>query len=209
MDSRPKLMIYGAGSAAKQFVCEYRDLGKYKDKYDFVGFIDDAVTGKICDFPVIGTAKEIQGLFNEGIDHILVSLMSDAVKRLDKILWLEEMGFKFPSLTGTKYIPKEIKLGKGVYIQDTAVLLGCDHEIGDYSVIGANSVIERAKIGKGTIISPNTFIGTGAVIGDAVRIYPFATISPRVTVGDGCIIYPYALVHKNMGDDSIKKKYDK
>lgn len=58
-----------------------------------------------------------------------------------------------------------LEVGKGVTIGHNAMLHGCT--VGDYSLIGINSVIlNGAKIGKYCIIGANSLIGEGKVIPD-------------------------------------------
>lgn len=58
-----------------------------------------------------------------------------------------------------------LTLGTGVTIGHNAMLHGCT--VGDYSLIGINSVIlNGAKIGKHCIIGANSLIGEGKVIPD-------------------------------------------
>ncbi|RRV08236.1 gamma carbonic anhydrase family protein [Pseudomonas sp. v388] len=58
-----------------------------------------------------------------------------------------------------------LEVGKGVTIGHNAMLHGCT--VGDYSLIGINTVIlNGAKIGKYCIIGANSLIGEGKVIPD-------------------------------------------
>ena len=58
-----------------------------------------------------------------------------------------------------------LTIGKGVTVGHKVMLHGC--EIGDYSLIGINSVIlNGAKIGKNCLIGANTLIPEGKVIPD-------------------------------------------
>ncbi len=59
----------------------------------------------------------------------------------------------------------KLEIGEGVTIGHKAMLHGC--KIGDYSLIGINSVIlNGAKIGRHCLIGANTLIPEGAVIPD-------------------------------------------
>jgi carbonic anhydrase/acetyltransferase-like protein (isoleucine patch superfamily) len=58
-----------------------------------------------------------------------------------------------------------LEIGKGVTIGHNVMLHGCS--VGDYSLIGINSVIlNGAKIGKYCLIGANSLIGEGKVIPD-------------------------------------------
>lgn len=62
-----------------------------------------------------------------------------------------------------------LTIGKGVTVGHKVMLHGC--EIGDYSLIGINSVIlNRVKIGKHCLIGANTLIPEGKEIPDGVMV---------------------------------------
>lgn len=201
---KPKLIIYGAGDNGGRFACEYRDIGKYS-AFDLVGFIDDFKNGSVAGFPILGSKERLPQLKEEGIDNIVVSLVTDPIKRLETCLELEEMGFKFPSFY--PYLPKEMVIGKGVFMYDNVTLLGIHQEIGDFSIIGPYVTLEgETKIGKGVILSPYTFIGHGSEIGDATVFYPKSSCLLHIKVGKNCVIFPNKIVHKNLEDNKKKDK---
>ena len=63
----------------------------------------------------------------------------------------------------------KLNIGKGVTVGHKAMLHGCD--IGDYSLVGINSVIlNGAKVGKHCLIGANTLIPEGMVIPDGSMV---------------------------------------
>lgn len=63
----------------------------------------------------------------------------------------------------------KLNIGKGVTVGHKAMLHGC--EIGDYSLVGINSVIlNGAKVGKHCLIGANTLIPEGMVIPDGSMV---------------------------------------
>lgn len=63
----------------------------------------------------------------------------------------------------------KLDIGKGVTVGHKAMLHGC--EIGDYSLVGINSVIlNGAKVGKHCLIGANTLIPEGMVIPDGSMV---------------------------------------
>jgi acetyltransferase-like isoleucine patch superfamily enzyme len=211
---RPKLIIYGAGQVGGEFASRYRDLGTYSKKYDLVGFIDDAKTGEACGFPIKGTSKDLQKILDEGVDHVFISLLFDPIKRLEKFFELKTMGFKFPSLTNfpleeDRYFSQDAKIGEGVLIHKSAEFIGVDFTIGDYSVISAQTVIEKSIIGKGVLIQPGVKVGHGSVIGDATVMYMDSRCVPDTIIGKKCRINIGAIAHRNVPDGKTIGTYDK
>ena len=199
---KPKLVIYGAGDNGGRFAFEYRELKKYPD-FELVGFVDDFKRGEFAGFPILGTGKDLPHLKDNGIDQIMVSLFKDPVSRLEKCLEIEDMGFDFPSITPP--VPEETYLGKGVFIHKTAVLLGLDIHLGDFSVLGPHTTVEgRTRIGKGVILAPYAFVGHDSTIGDATFLYPRSSCLPGKIIGKACKVYPHVLVHKDLADGKVK-----
>jgi acetyltransferase-like isoleucine patch superfamily enzyme len=208
MDERKKLLIYGAGDMAGQFISEYDVLRKYSDEYDLVGLIDDKKTGAVNGIPIKGTGKDLPDLLNEGIDNILIFLLFNPVKRLDLCFKIKEMGYNFPSLINT-YIPTQAKIGEGVYVHKSADFLGVNFEIGDFSIISAQTVIERSKIGKGVLIQPGAKVLYDSTIGDGTVMNANSICVPNTTIGKGCTININAIAHHNVADGKTIRTYDK
>jgi UDP-2-acetamido-3-amino-2,3-dideoxy-glucuronate N-acetyltransferase len=90
----------------------------------------------------------------------------------------------------TKIIAPDVKLGKGVKINDFVNLYGC--EIGDNTHIGPFVEIQKGvKIGNNCKIQSHTFICEGVTIGDQVFLGHNVTFIndrfPRATTADGSL----------------------
>jgi carbonic anhydrase/acetyltransferase-like protein (isoleucine patch superfamily) len=109
------------------------------------------------------------------------------------------------------YLRQQPRLGRGVYIASTAVVIG-DVTMGDYSSVWYNAVvrgdINRIVIGKGTNIQDNAVIHLAdeyaAILGDYVTVGHSAvvhacTIGNEVLVGMGAVVLDGAVV----GDQCI------
>lgn len=195
--SKPKLVIYGVGDNAKEFVYRHKYEGLQED-YNVVGFIDDFLDKGFLDVNVIGRREDLLRLKKEGIDNIIVFLLENPRKRLETCLELEEMGFKFPS--SKPRFNMGIEIGKGVYIHDTATFLGIGgQKISDFSIIGPYVTVEGGvKIGKGVILSPYVCLHKNADIGDGTVFYTRSTCFPNKKVGEGCIIGAHSIVKKSL-----------
>lgn len=202
---KPKLIIYGAGDNGNKFAQDYRSLGR-KNHFNLIGFVDDYREGQFSGFPILGKKKDLPNLRKQGIENIIVTLFGNPVRRLETCLEIERMGYSFPSLHHD--IPDKTKIGKGVYIHPTAVLLGFDQELGDFSVVGPYATIEgRIKTGKGVVFCPYTFIGHSSVIGDGTVFYPRSTCLPNTNIGKKCIVGPNALVRGKVDDHRSVLRY--
>ncbi|WP_127141936.1 UDP-3-O-(3-hydroxymyristoyl)glucosamine N-acyltransferase [Flagellimonas marinaquae] len=147
---------------------------------DFVG--DD-------DFPVLGM-NEIH-VVEEG-DIVFV----DHPKYYDKAL---------QSKATVVLINKEVECPKG------KALLVSDDPFRDFNKLtryfkpfesAAFSISESAKIGEGTVIQPNVFIG------NHVRIGKNCVIHPNVTIYDGCVLGDHVTIHAGtvLGADAFYYK---
>ncbi len=192
---KPKLVVYGAGDNAREFIYRYKNEALQKG-YNLVGLIDDFSNKGFLDVNVIGNRNDLPRLKEEGIDNIIVFLLENPRKRLETCFELERMGFKFPS--SKLRFNTGMELGKGVYVHDTATFLGIGNQkIGDFSIIGPYSTIEGdVEIGKGVILSPYVCLQKGAKIGDRTIFYTRSTCYPYVNVGENCIIGAHAIVNK-------------
>lgn len=84
--------------------------------------------------------------------------------------------------------------GKPSGVAESAVIhsearLADDVAVGDYCIIEAG-----AKIGAGTSIFAQVYIGQNAKIGENVLIYPGVRILHDCVIGDNCIIHPNAVL---------------
>lgn len=200
---KQKLVIYGAGKTAEKIVFDYNCGGLYtpKSQFDIVGFIDDNKIGSFAGLPILGKKEDLPKLLNEGIDNIVVMLLTDTVKRLSLCKEIEQMGFKFPSFHPV--LPSNI--GKGVYVHESSTFLGIPRQIKDFSIISAYVTLEGGvSIGEGVFICPYVFLGCESEVGDASILYPRSSLKPGIKVGANCIIGPHLYIHKNLSDNSKK-----
>ena len=92
--------------------------------------------------------------------------------------------------TGRRVIASDVKLGRGVKLNDFVNLYGC--EIGDESKLGTFVEIQKgAKIGRRVKISSHTFICEGVTIEDEAFIGHGVTFTndlyPRATTSSGAL----------------------
>lgn len=204
--TKQKLAIYGAGDNGVSLALDMQNGLKLRD-YSFVGFVDDSKKGKVLDFDILGGKEVLEDIFESGITNIAISLTCNPVNRLKMCLELEKRGFHFPSSFPDSIQPT-VKIGKGVFIHETSVLLGYDHKISDYVLVGPNAVIEgRTSIGRGTLVRPFAFVGYNSSIGEGVDIGVRASILPNLVIGDNAVIGPHVLQHKNLKSGMKNLRY--
>ena len=188
-----KLVIYGAGDNAQKITYEHQQ-GKRLNEFELVGFVDDFKKEEILGFPILGDYSFFSELKDKGINNVLVSLLKNPRLRLKRCLELESLGFNFPNLLGNN-VPELAKIGKGVYVDNTAVFMGLNQNIEDFSVIGPHTTIEGGtNIRRGCILCPYVFLGYNSEIGEASVIYPRSTILPNIKLKENSIIKPHSLI---------------
>lgn len=67
--------------------------------------------------------------------------------------------------------------------------LGPDVHVGDFTVVEAG-----ARVGAGTVLLPQVFIGANVVLGKGCLLYPRVVIREDCVIGDGVIIHPGAVI---------------
>lgn len=183
-----RTVIFGAGHNGA-VVAWNNKCGMYKD-VQIVGFIDDNKKGVWAGLPIIGESKDIENLRSaHNIDAILVTAIADPKSRLELCDKIRAMGYASPSLV--PLLPPWIEIGDGVYVDERAVLHGCNIKLGDYSIVGPGAYIEGdVELGRGTIAMAHSFIAFGSKIGDASCVCQKAIVKPGCLVGRDCYIHP-------------------
>lgn len=209
-----KLIVYGAGYNGEIIADEYMRHNRAFLDYQLVGFIDDTKNGDCLGFPILGGKETLPDLLDDGIDHIMVTLLSNPVKRLETCLKLEEMGFQFPSYCPNlpkqilPNLPAPVTVGKGVLIDDTAKFLGYNITLGDFCMVSHLATIESGStLGKGVIIHPYAFVGYDSRIGDSSVLYTRSTCLPQTKIGKNCVIGTHVVAKNTLQDGTKKVRY--
>ena len=98
-------------------------------------------------------------------------------------------------------IAPSVSIGKGAVILAGCILTG-DTVIGSGCVIGPNTVLHNVKVGGGTELC-NVY-GTDAVVGNACNIGPFVHIRPNTKLGDRVHLGNFVEVKNSSIDDGTK-----
>lgn len=190
--SKEKLLLVGAGGfgrvvselARQSFEC---------------AFIDDGINigSEICDIPVIGHTENLQELFGEYKNLVIVIGNNPVRERIYNIA--KNIGYSFPNLISpSAYISPYAKLGWGCVILNNAVVqngstvgngvllnpgveIHHDCSVGDYNLIYTNSVVRTyAKVGKCVRIGSNVTICNNTIIPDGADISDCTAVQAEV-----------------------------
>ena len=116
----------------------------------------------------------------------LAALQQREAENRDRVLRHLENGVEFWSLDNV-FIGPEVEIEAGAVILPGTILKGRTR-VGADSVIGPNSLLEDAAVGRGTVFNASQgyrcTIGEGAKIGPFVHIRPDSVIGDEVKVGD-------------------------
>ena len=151
----------------------------------------------ICDIPVIGHTENLQELFAEYKNLVIVIGNNVVRKRIYDTA--QKIGYSFPNLiSSSAYVSPYAKLGWGCVILNNAVVqngstvgngvllnpgveIHHDCSVGDYNLIYTNSVIRTyAKVGKCVRIGSNVTICNNAVVLDGVDVPDCTAVHPEV-----------------------------
>lgn len=150
-------------------------------------------------FKSIQTLKEIASIINcefVGDADFLVSGMNEIhVVESGDIVFVDHPKYYEKALNSAATI---ILINKNVECPEGKALLISDDPFRDFNILTKHfkpfqfsnvAVSTSAKIGEGTIIQPNCFVGNNVVIGENCLIHPNVTIYDDIIIGDNVIIH--------------------
>lgn len=191
--SKEKLLLVGAGGFGR-VVSELA-----RQTYE-CAFVDDGaeIGTEICEIPVVGHTSDLQELFKEYKNLIIVIGNSAIRERVYDMA--KNIGYRFPNLVSpSAYVSPYAKLGWGCVILNNVVVqngssvgngvllnpgveIHQDCFVGDYVLIYTNSVVRTyAKVGKCVCIGSNTTICNNAVVPDGADVPDCTAVYPGVS----------------------------
>ncbi len=161
------LVVIGAGGFGREVAWLIRDINQKEPTWDFVGFIDDCLSGTTVEgYPIIGSFEVLEKM--EPLPYVVCAI-GDPVVRKSVVNRCLEAGLEFATLV------------------HPSVLFSDFVEIGTGSVIYAGTILTtNIKIGAHSVLSPNCTIGHDSVLGDFSSLMPATNIAGEVRVGEGC-----------------------
>lgn len=188
--SKEKLLLVGAGGFGR-VVSELA-----RQSYD-CAFVDDGVeVGSIvCDIPVVGHAVDLQMLFAEYKNLVIVIGNNTVRERIYDIA--KNIGYIFPNLISPgAYISPYAKLGWGCVILNNAVVQN-GSTIGNGVLLNPGVEIHHdSSVGNYDLIYTNSVVRTYAKVGKCVRIGSNVTICNNAVVPDGADVPDCTAVHR-------------
>jgi len=164
-------------------------------------------------FPVTYTLKQIAIIINAtyvGVDNFPVLGMNEIhVVEPGDIVFVDHPKYYDKALESKATI---VLINKKVDCPEGKALLISDDPFRDFNTLtnffkpfekSQKTIADSAKIGKGTIVQPNTFIGNNVAIGNNcmihsnVAIYDYTVIGDNVTIHAGTVLGGDAFYYKN------------
>ena len=160
-----KIYIVGAGGFGREVLWLLDRINSHKPTWDFVGFIDDNISGSLASgYPILGGCEYFGALEDEA--WVVVAIGSPRVKKTIVERLQAYHNIRFATLV------------------DPSVLLSGSVTIDEGSIICAGSVLTvDIEIGKHVAINLNCTVGHDAVLQDYATVYPGVHISGNVNVG--------------------------
>ena len=201
------LIIVGAGGFGREALYLAREIQeKSKTDWQVKGFIDDnlnALDGKDCDYPILGTISDWPVKQNE-----VFAMGVASPKGKEKLVAImQNKGAEFISLVHPRAaISIKAKIGKGcvvgrlssvgdcAVIGDFVHLAGCmvgqDASVGDYSTLTGFVNVTTAQIGKKVFIGTHAAVLNGLTVGDEAYICAGSIVFSNVKAGKRVLGYP-------------------
>ena len=178
--SKEKLLLVGAGGFG-------RVVSELARKHYDCAFIDDGaeIGTVICDIPVIGHTEDLQELFTEYKNLVIVIGNNTVRERIYDTAMA--IGYSFPDLIhSSAYVSPYAKMGWGCVILNNAV------------------VQNGSTVGNGVLLNPGVEVHHDCSVDDFALIYTnsvvrtYARVGKRVRIGSNCTICNNATVSDNV-----------
>jgi sugar O-acyltransferase (sialic acid O-acetyltransferase NeuD family) len=176
-----KIAIYGAGGLGKEIRGMVED---QKDRYDFIGFVDDTFVPK----PRADLSQA---------DDVIVAIANTNHRKSIVDNLKPDFQFK-PLIHSTVQTRSSIRIGKGSIIC-AGVRLTVDISIGEFAIINLNATIGHdVKLGNFVSIMPGVNVSGNVKIDDNAFIGSGATILQGLSIGKGATVGAGAVVTKDV-----------
>jgi sugar O-acyltransferase (sialic acid O-acetyltransferase NeuD family) len=169
------LVIVGAGGSGREVAWLIDEMNSETPRWDFLGFVDDFVTGTTVEgYEILGKPECLLRLNPR---PRVVCSVGDSRVRANAVARLEEQGFRFATL-----VHPSVRKSRFV-------------EIGDGTIVCADSVITtNVRIGKHCLVNISCRIGHDTTLGDFSSLMYSVSIAGEVTIGEGCYLGSNACV---------------
>lgn len=201
-----KIILLGSGGHTKSIL----DTLKRLDSFHVVGILDkEEQIGKLLDdIYVIGTDKDMEKYYNQGIEYLFIGVGSVGDTSLRRRLYekASKVGFKFPAIIDpTAIVGDKVIVGEGVYIGKGSIVNVGSH-IKKQCIINTGTIIEHdCELGEFVHIAPGAVLSGNVQIGSDTHIGVNSTVIQGIHIGKYTLIGAGSVVVKDIG--SYKKAY--
>ena len=190
--SSNNIIIIGGGGHAKMCI----DIIHQMKEFNIVGIIDHKsnIGKSILNVPIIGTDKDLEGLFKEGVKSAIVGFgsLNNPKSRTEKYLELKKIGYDIPNLIHpSAIIENSASMGEGNQVMGGAII-GSGVKISDNCIINSGSIISHdsilknnAHITPGGTLAGKVYIGENTIIGMNATIFIGVKIGKNVVISNG------------------------
>jgi sugar O-acyltransferase (sialic acid O-acetyltransferase NeuD family) len=187
---RPKILLYGAGGHGKVVA----DVLVKSGLYELAGFVDDAISGRVLGFAVLGGQDELGAMRANGISFAIAAVGNPVAReKLDRLL--TDAGFSLAvAVHPTAQVATRADLKPGTVVMPCAVV-GPDAAIGQSCIINTGASADHdCVLGDYTHVAPGARLGGGARVGSCSLIGINASVLEGRTIGDNVRIGAGAVV---------------
>ena len=204
--SENNIIIIGGGGHAKMCI----DILMQIKDFNIVGIIDDQsnIGQSILDIPIIGTDKDIEKLFKEGVKNAVIGFgaLNNPKSRSEKYLELKKIGYNIPNLIHpSAIIENSVSIGEGNQIMGGAII-GSGVNICDNCIINSGSIISHDSVLKNNVhITPGGTLAGSVYIGENTIIGMNASIFIGVKIGENVVISNGLNIISDILDNNVIK----
>ena len=201
----PRIAVVGAGGNAREIRWLIDDINRIEPSYEFVGYVvsDPGSPGKYDDRDnIVGAIDDLY----EGrlaVEAVAIGIGDPAVRYSIGVRIAAELpGVILPPLVHPSVVMDATScvLGQGAILCAGAIVT-VNVTVEHYAMINrACNIGHEAVVGAGVVINPLASISGGVVIGDRTLIGTSATVLQYITIGDDATVGAGAVVTKDVLD---------
>lgn len=163
------------------------------EQYNIIGIIDtkEKVGESIADYRVIGTDKDLNNYYRDGVRHAFITLGSidNAINRKRLYSLCVNEGYIFPVIIDpSAIIGSNVKIKEGSYV-GKGTIINSTVSIGINAIINTGSIVEHnCFISDFTHIAPAVKLAGGVNVGDFTHIGIGSTVIQNIQIGNNVLI---------------------
>ena len=201
MNTKEKLVVFGAGGHAKVVI----DIIEQQGSYEIAGLLDDDLKHqgqRFFGYPVLGTRADLPRLISAQLRHAIVAI-GDNADRAAVATHLDQLGWSLVSA-----VHPRASIGRGVNIgPGTVVMAGCvvnaDAYLGAQVIVNTGATVDHdCRIEDGVHIAPGCHLCGNVGVGQGSLLGAGATVTPGVRIGNKAIVGAGSTVIHDVADET-------